>query len=533
MSPTNGTGGGLPPRAIPGGMAAIDSLLKILDAQKADALVLASDRVPVLKRAGADVPLSMPKVSHEDVIFFFEDLITPAERQELEARKQVQVAHTFEGQRFAGEIKLDAGRYRLSLAKARAASGTGPARHVPADIRLTPEPAPVRAPAPPAPARPPARAPEPVAAVVEVAVQADMSEEPDEATLQAADELRGVLQRAHWEGASDVFFSAGLAPRVRAVGELRELGGLTSEAAILALFHKVLGPEQRARLRTAGSVDTALDLGGLRFRANLFRQQRGLSAALRPVRDKSPTLAELGLPDDFTGLVGYPSGLVLFTGPTGSGKSTTLAALLEHVNRTAAKHVVTLEDPIEHVFTSRRSLIHQREVGRDVASFAEGLRASLREAPDIILLGEMRDPETISAALTAAETGHLVLSTLHAANAAMAVDRIIDGFTGLQQAQVRMQLAGTLRAIITQALVPTTRPNERTVAFEKMLVTAAVAAQIREGRGHLIANAIQTGRAEGMISLEQSLAALVRARRVSLEAAMNAAQDPEALRRSI
>ncbi|MCY1011683.1 PilT/PilU family type 4a pilus ATPase [Nannocystis pusilla] len=518
-------------------MAAIDSLLKILDAQKADGLVLASERVPSLKRAGADVPLSMPKVSHEMVAMFFEDLVTPEQRQELDARKSVKVEHTFEGQRFSGEIKIDGGRYHLSLAKARVAAGAGAGRPVPQDSHPVPDLPPVRAPAPPPPVRPapvrsaaaPVAAPQPVAPepVVE-----DMSEEPDEEAQRAADELRGVLQRAHWEGAADVIFSAGLAPRVRTAGDLREIGTPASEAAIAALFSKVLGPEQRARLRSAGSVDTALDLGGLRFRANVFRQQRGLSAALRPVRDKAPTLSELGLPDDFTALVGYPAGLVLFTGPTGSGKSTTLAALVEHVNRSAAKHVVTLEDPIEHVFTSKKALIHQREVGRDVASFAEGLRASLREAPDIILLGEMRDPETISAALTAAETGHLVLSTLHAAGAAMAVDRIIDGFSGHQQAQVRLQLAGTLKAIVTQVLVPVSR-NERAVAFEKMLVTAAVAAQIREGRGHQIATAIQTGRADGMVSLEQSLAALVRARKVSLEAAMGAAQDPEALRRSL
>ncbi|MDC0673493.1 type IV pilus twitching motility protein PilT [Nannocystis radixulma] len=519
--------------------AAIDSLLKILDAQKADGLVLASDRVPSLKRAGADVPLSMPKVSHEMMGMFFEDLITAEQRQELDARKVVKVEHTCEGQRFSGELKIEGGRYHLSLAKARVAGGTGPSRPVPTDMRPVPDLPPVRAATPPPPVRPtaPTRASGPVVHEPVVSIPApvagDMSEEPDEEAQRAADELRGVLQRAHWEGAADVIFSTGLAPRVRSGGDLREIGVPATEAAILALFARVLGPEQRARLRAAGSVDAALDLGGLRFRANLFRQQRGLSAALRPVRDKAPTLAELGLPDDFTALVGYPAGLVLFTGPTGSGKSTTLAALVEHVNRTAAKHVVTLEDPIEHVFTSRRSLIHQREVGRDVASFAEGLRASLREAPDVILLGEMRDPETISAALTAAETGHLVLSTLHAAGAAMAVDRIIDGFSGHQQTQVRLQLAGTLRAIVTQVLVPTSRPSERAVAFEKMLVTAAVAAQIREGRGHQIATAIQTGRADGMVSLEQSLAALVRARKVSLEAAMSAAQDPEALRRSM
>ena len=277
----------------------------------------------------------------------------------------------------------------------------------------------------------------------------------------------------------------------------------------------------------------ALDLGGLRFRANVFRQSRGLSAVLRPVRDKTPTLQELGLPDDFTALMGYTAGLVIFTGPTGSGKSSTMAALVEHVNRTAAKHVVTLEDPIEHVFASKKSLIHQREVGRDVAGFAEGLRAALRESPDIVLVGEMRDPETISAALTAAETGHLVLSTLHAASGAMAVERILDSFPGPQQTQIRLQLSGALRAVVTQMLVPTVRPPERAVAYEKMLVTPAVAVQIREGRGHQIGTVIATSRAEGMIAMEQTLAALVRSRRVSLDAAMHAAPDPEALRRAL
>ena len=517
-----------------GVMAAIDSLLKLVEAQKADGLVVASERVPSLRRGGADVPLSMPKVSHDMVGIFLEDLLTPELSQQLAAQKLVRFDHLFEGQRFSGEIKADGGRYVLSLVKARpgqAAPALGrpgptappPARPTAPEPRPPSEPPRAAAPAP-APAREPARE----------AVQEDMSlAPPDEEALRVADELRAVLQRAHWEGAADVFFSAGMSARVRGGGELREVSTQVTEGGLLALFARTLGPEQRARLRTSGGADVALDLGGLRFRANVFRQQRGLAAVLRPVRDKAPTLQELGLPEDFAALVGYPAGLVLFTGPTGSGKSSTLAALIDHVNRTAARHVVTLEDPIEQLFVCRRALIHQREVGRDVASFAEGLRAALREAPDIILVGEMRDPETIAAALTAAETGHLVLSTLHAACAAMAIDRILDSFPGAQQTQVRLQLAGALRAVVTQVLVPGLRPPERIVAFERMLVTAAVAAQIREGRGHQIATAIQTGRADGMVSLEQSLAGLVRSRRVSVEAAMQAAQDPEALRRSL
>ncbi|HEY8378406.1 MAG TPA: ATPase, T2SS/T4P/T4SS family, partial [Nannocystis sp.] len=391
-------------------MAAIDSLLKILEAQKADGLVLASERVPALKRAGADVPLSMPTVSHEMVAMFFEDLLSPEQRQELDARRSVKVEHTFEGQRFAGEITADGGRYRFVLKKERGPAG--PARPVPSDMqRGTEVGGPGRAISRTVPAPAVQRQEAPAPAVE--AVSEDMFEVADEEALRVAEELRAVLQRAHWEGAADVIFSSGLATRIRVGAELREVGAPASDGGIAALLGAALGREQRARLRATGSVDVALDLGGLRFRANVFRQQRGLAVALRPLREKVATLAELGLPDEFAGLVGYPSGLVLLTGPTGSGKSSTLAALVEHVNRTAARHVVTIEDPIEQIFTCKKALIHQREVGRDVASFAEGLRACLREAPDIILLGEMRDPETIAAALTAAETGHLVLSTLH------------------------------------------------------------------------------------------------------------------------
>jgi twitching motility protein PilT len=504
-------------------MAAIDSLLKLVEAQKADGLVVASERVPSLKRGGADVPLSMPRVGHDMVVIFMEDLISPEQKKQLDGQKSLKVEHQLDGQKFTCELKADGGRYVLAFAKARpgAAGAAAPPRAA--------APEPVRA--------APVAAPQPVARTVAAGpveqVPEDMLPEPDEDALRNAEELKSVLQRAHWEGAADVIFSAGLPTRVRAGGELREVGAAATEGGLVALFGKSLGREQRARLASHGSADAGFDLQGLRFRVNVFRQQRGLSAAVRPVREKTPTLQELGLPDDFTALVGYPSGLVLFTGPTGSGKSSSLAALVEHVNLKAAKHVVTIEDPIEHVFVPRRALIHQREVGRDVVSFAEGLRAALREAPDIILLGEMRDPETIAAALTAAETGHLVLSTMHAGSAATAVDRIIDGFPGHQQAQVRLQLASALRAVVTQVLVPTTRPPERTVAYEKMLVTSAVAAQIREGRGHQIATAIVTGRNDGMVSLEQTLAGLVRARRVGLEAAMAAAQDPEALRRSL
>lgn len=497
-------------------MAAIDSLLRLVEAQKADGIVVASDRVPVLRRGGADVSLSMPKVSHDMVAMFLEDLVSPDQRAELERSGALKIEHSVGDQRFTADLQAQGGRFALRFTKAQG--------------RQTP---PAPRPAEPAPASPPppahvSPAPGPIAPVP--IVTPVLHPLPPPADLDLA-ELRDLLTRAHQRGASDILLSAGRRARLRSGGELVESDVVADDGTIVALLAPALAPGARAAFERSGSADLALELQGLRFRVNLFAHHDGLAAAIRPIRELSPTLAQLGLPDDFTQLVAYPSGLVLFTGPTGSGKSSTLTALIEHINRTAARHVVTLEDPIEHLFTSRRALIHQREVGRDVATFADGLRSALRECPDVILLGEMRDPETIAAALTAAETGHLVLSTLHAAGAAMAIDRIVDVFPGEQQPQVRLQLASTLRAVVTQVLVPAARPPERHVAFERMVVTAAIASQIREGRMHLIANQIQTGRADGMIALEQTLAALVRARKVTLEAAQAVAADPETVRR--
>jgi len=286
----------------------------------------------------------------------------------------------------------------------------------------------------------------------------------------------------------------------------------------------VLDDAAHAELERTGSTDVALDLGdgAPRFRVNLFRQRAGLAAALRPIRREPPTLDELNLPADLHDLARYPSGLVVFTGRAGSGKSTTLAALIAELDRTRSKHIITLEDPIEYEYRSRRCLIHQREVGAQLDSFAAGLRAALRESPDIILVGEMRDRETIAAALTAAETGHLVLSTMHTASAAGAIDRIIDVFPEHQQQQVRLQLALALRAVVTQVLVPGITPPARFPAYEKMIVTSAVAAQIRDGKVHQIPTLIQTGRDAGMVPLDRTLAALVRTGKVTAAAARDA-----------
>jgi twitching motility protein PilT len=338
------------------------------------------------------------------------------------------------------------------------------------------------------------------------------------------------LARAELERASDVLLSTDRAVRLRVGGALVELDTLVVDAdAILRTFLPLLDAPRRAELERRGSVDLALDLraagGGRRWRINLFRQFGGLAVAMRPIRTEVPSLRELGLPDDLHELTAHRSGLVLVTGTAGAGKSTTLVALVEHVNRTAAKHVITLEDPIEYEYAQGRALIHQREIGRHVDDFASGLRAALRETPDIIMVGELRDREAISAALTAAETGHLVLATLHSGSAAMAVDRVVDVFPEHQQAQVRAQLASVLRAVLTQVLLPSTRPPQRVPAYEKLLVTTAVGAKIRELRGHQIQSEIQKGRAEGMVSLELSLARLVRAGKLAMEVAIAHAND--------
>jgi len=514
--------------------SAIDSLLKLVEAQKADALVVASDRVPVLKKSGLDVALSMPKVNHDMVSMFVEDLVTAEQMKELIQQGSIRLSHALGETNFSVEIRREGTRLHLALFLQRG----GRPGQAPVSVMPTPAavPPPMRSEAPAVVRAAPVRVVE-AAPVAALAGGAEILEH----RAGAADlaELRELVLQAHREGASDVLLSSGLAARVRTGGELRDAGLVCDAEQIVGLASEGWSAAQTEEFMRTGSADAALDLASgpgqrpLRFRVNVFRQQRGVAAAVRPVRGEVPGLAQLGLPDDFKSLVQYPSGLVLMTGPTGSGKSTTLSSLIEHVNMTTARHVITLEDPIEFLYTSKRALIHQREVGRDVESFASGLRAALREDPDIILLGEMRDQDTIAAALTAAETGHLVLSTMHSGSAAMAIDRVIDVFPGPKQPQVRLQLAATLRAVVTQVLVPTTRGHDRVPAFERMIVTAAIAAHIREGRAHQIATQIQTGRADGMVSLDQSLMQLVRSGRVTLDVALGFAPDPEALRRAL
>jgi twitching motility protein PilT len=294
------------------------------------------------------------------------------------------------------------------------------------------------------------------------------------------------------------------------------------------LLQHVLSDDQRRALETSGQVDFAYQLTGVgRFRANAYRQQRGLDAVFRSIPDQPPSLADLGLPETLGRFTEFHQGMVLVTGPSGCGKSTTLAALVEKANRERPDHVITVEDPIEVVYASKRSLVNQRQVGRHTEGFPRALRAALREDPDVIVIGELRDLETISLALTAAETGHLVLATLHTANAIRTINRLIGVFPSDQQAQIRTMVSESLRAVISQRLVSRADGQGRVAALEILVGTPAVSNLIRESKTFQIRSILQTGAAHGMTSLDASLARLVADGTIAKSEARRHAEEPE------
>ncbi|WP_034944698.1 type IV pilus twitching motility protein PilT [Erwinia oleae] len=308
--------------------------------------------------------------------------------------------------------------------------------------------------------------------------------------------------------AGDLHLCSDHSPFWRREGRLEKISGCQplSAAALDALARAWLDTAQQAELQSRGQVDLALTMAdGTRLRANFFQQRLGLSLAMRVIACDCPSLASLRLPPAVSALLQLREGLVLVTGATGSGKSTTLAALTGALNAQQDRHIITLEDPIEFIHHSQQSLIQQREIGRHCASFSEGLRGALREDPDVILLGEIRDGETIRLALTAAETGHLVLATLHTRDAAQATERLIDAFPGEEKSMIRSQLAGSLRAVIAQRLVPSKQAG-RVALFEVLLNSTAVANLIREGKTYQLPATLQTGMQAGMQTFEQSLA---------------------------
>ena len=338
---------------------------------------------------------------------------------------------------------------------------------------------------------------------------------------------------------SDLHISSSLPPIMRVDGILMRFGNtpLTAEDVETLLF-PMLSNEQRRRLEQDWELDFSYGIENFgRFRVNFYKDKGSYAAAFRTIRSEAPKLEELGMPDVIKKTAEKPRGLVLVTGPTGSGKSTTLAAMVDYINRTRAEHILTIEDPIEFVHTSKKSIIHQRELGADTRSFANALRAALREDPDIILVGELRDHETMALALTAAETGHLVFGTLHTSSAAQTIDRIIDVFPEGQQQQIRVQLANTLVAVFAQTLLQKLEPDGtkkgRIMAQEILVVTPAVSNLIRESKAAQIYSTIQTSQGLGMQTLEMALAKLYKERLVSLEEALSKTSRPEELRRLI
>jgi twitching motility protein PilT len=331
-----------------------------------------------------------------------------------------------------------------------------------------------------------------------------------------------LLERVAAEDASDLHITAGSAPVLRVRGQLAPIDDFEkfTPEETRDLLYRILSTEQQKRLEIDRQLDFSYSVPGIaRFRVNVYFQRDCLAAAFRLVPRMIKSATELGLPDVLRELAMEPRGLVLITGPTGSGKSTTLATMIDEINSTRAHHIVTIEDPIEFLHQHKESVINQREIGSDAKGFAEALRGALRQDPDVILVGEMRDLETISTALTAAETGHLVLATLHTQSAPSTIDRIIDVFPSAQQSQVRMQVAAGLQGVVTQTLLPTADGRKRVPALEILLPDDAVRNLVRQGKTEQIYSIMQTNTTRGMQTMEQALADLVLRRVITQETA--------------
>src|ERR671923_563963 len=350
--------------------------------------------------------------------------------------------------------------------------------------------------------------------------------------MPPANSIDELLEHMVERSASDLHVTVGTPPSIRVRGEMQRLEGyesLTPEET-QQLLYRILSSEQQKQLELKRQLDFSYSIPGLaRFRVNVYFQREAIGAAFRLIPTELKTLEELGIPSSLHSLTDKPRGLVLVTGPTGSGKSTTLAALIDEINRKRAEHILTIEDPIEFVHRHKRCVVNQREIGVDATSFAEALRGALRQDPDVILLGEMRDLETISTALTAAETGHLVFATLHTQDASSTVDRLIDVFPAAQQGQIRTQIAGSLEGVVTQALLPTKDGKGRVPAVEILFPDDAVRNLIRQAKVEQVYSVMQTGTGRGMMTLEQSLADLVLRGVIDQETALSRSSRAEQL----
>jgi twitching motility protein PilT len=346
-------------------------------------------------------------------------------------------------------------------------------------------------------------------------------------------DMESLLREAVVRHASDLHVTVGVPPIIRINGILTKLDlPILGVEDTLQLFEEIVAEDRRTQFNQNGEVDFSHTVFGLsRFRVNAFRQRGSIAIAIRIIPERVPTLLELKLPEIVRELAGKPRGLVLVTGPTGSGKSTTMAAMIDLINSERACNILTLEDPIEYLHRHRKSIINQREIGADTRTFSNALRAALREDPDVILVGEMRDMDTISIAVRAAETGHLVLATLHTSDASQTVDRIIDVFPPYQHQQVRTQLSLALQGIVSQQLLPRKDGQGRVVAVETMVATPATRNLIREGKSHQLLSVIQTGAKFGMQSMDSALRDLCRAGKISEEEALMRSSDPDTLQR--
>ncbi len=485
---------------------AIDSLLKILVQQGGTELRLASDRRPQMFKEDAELPLTIPATSTERIRELLDDLWT-SHAAALRRRGEVSLTYS----------TTELGNFVLMLVQPDESTLEVRFRRDGNEIREPDEAA-----------RSDRRGDGLIGATARGIEETSAGSlwRAGSGALPAA--LVALLARAVSQGASDIHLSPQGAPIVRINGALQTFEGAPGFDATALLG----GQEQLEHVQAGGSVDRAFDVPALgRVRVNVYATEEGLCAAVRILRREAPTLADLNLPPQLESLIDLPHGLVVACGPTGCGKSTTLAALVQHALRARPQVLVTLEDPIEYLIRPMRAsgLVRQREVGTHVRDFATGLRDALREDPDILLVGEMRDPETISLALTAAETGHLVFASLHSRTAPSAVERIIDTYAPERQRQIRVQLADSLRAVISQRLIPTADGAGRVPAVELLRVTHGVANMIREGRTAQIVNALQAGGNEGMLVLERSLTDLVRANRIRRETALAVANDSAGL----
>ena len=338
--------------------------------------------------------------------------------------------------------------------------------------------------------------------------------------------LESILADGVAQHASDIHLHAGAALRQRLNGEFVASSESIESESVERMVAAALTPEQRQILGRNGELDFCFDLPGVgRFRANAYRQQRGLDVVFRTIPDKPPTIEELGLPEELKKYTDFHQGMVLITGPAGCGKSATMAALVNHINENRHEHILTVEDPIEIIHSSKQCLVNQRHAGHHTSSFARALRGALREDPDIIVIGELRDLETISLAMTAAETGHFVLATLHTANAVRTVNRMIGAFPANEQDQVRAMLSESLRAVLSQRLVPTADGKKRVPALELLVINRAIGNLIRDEKTVQIRSSMQTGKAHGMYLLEQSLNDLVASGTITRDVALELAEE--------